>query len=631
MTPTRGSHEAPLLGRAVVCLSSIDWDFIWQGHQETMTRLARSGDPVLFIENTGVRSPALKDLKRLLHRLRNWRRGVSGFHEELPNLVVLSPIILPFPYAWWARRLNAWLITRAIRAWMRAVRCDTPVVWTFLPTPLVLDVIDALEPPAAVYYCVDNLQASSPAARHSQASEAELFRRADLVFVTSRELQKKALRHRREAHYFPFAVDFETFADCRVNGAREPEELAAIARPRCGYVGGVHHWIDFELLSQAAFRNPAVNFVMVGPMQTEPAAVAGLPNVHFLGPRPHERLPEYIKFFDVGLIPYRTCEFTESVYPTKLNEYLAMGIPVLSTDLPEVRAYNEENGRPVSIAADAREFSAAVAELTSRPSPDAAKALRIAAAQANGWTERLKQMAALIAEKLQASHAEAPPWPEVAKRLAWPWRPYSVAAAAALLLVFLRCTPLVWWLAGPLRLSAHPVAADAVIVLAGGAGESGVAGQGHEERLAQAIAFYRQGYVPRMLLCSGYVRAFREPDVMRDIAVGEGIPDEAILLSRKIGGTDKMIAEADLVVRRSGWKRVLLVSSPYHMRRAMLVWRKVDPKLEVVPTPAARSAFYGYREQLGKPPYSRTASFEQLEGILREYVTILYYRLSGRL
>ena len=81
----------------VLCISSIDWDFIWQGHQEIMTRLAADGHRVLFIENTGVRAPNFRDLPRVRQRVRNWWRGTKGFREERPNIFVYSPLLLPCP------------------------------------------------------------------------------------------------------------------------------------------------------------------------------------------------------------------------------------------------------------------------------------------------------------------------------------------------------------------------------------------------------------------------------------------------------------------------------------------------------------------------------------------------------
>ena len=90
----------------IICISSIDWDFIWQGHQEIMTRLARNGNRVLFIENTGVRTPNFRDLGRIKSRISNWKRGIHGIRKIENGLYVYSPIVLPFPYWKVARFIN---------------------------------------------------------------------------------------------------------------------------------------------------------------------------------------------------------------------------------------------------------------------------------------------------------------------------------------------------------------------------------------------------------------------------------------------------------------------------------------------------------------------------------------------
>ena len=89
----------------IICISSIDWDFVWQGHQEVMSAFAANGNKVLFIENTGVRSPGIRDLSRLKKRIKNWFKGVKGIRKERENLYVYSPLILPFPYSRIARSL----------------------------------------------------------------------------------------------------------------------------------------------------------------------------------------------------------------------------------------------------------------------------------------------------------------------------------------------------------------------------------------------------------------------------------------------------------------------------------------------------------------------------------------------
>src|SRR6186713_2758610 len=169
----------------ILCISTIDWDFIWQGHQEIMSRLAADGHRVLFVENTGVRAPRVSDLGRLRHRLRNWWKGTKGCREERPNLFVLSPLVLPLPYSRVAGWINRQLLMRTLSRWMRATGFSRPIVWTFMPTPLARAVIAAIDPSLTIYYCIDDLASSSPEARRIAASEQQLFRDADLVFVTS--------------------------------------------------------------------------------------------------------------------------------------------------------------------------------------------------------------------------------------------------------------------------------------------------------------------------------------------------------------------------------------------------------------------------------------------------------------
>ena len=153
-----------LTGRDIICISSIDWDFIWQGHQEIMAALAKQGNRVLFIENTGVRAPTLRDLPRVRERLRNWRRGFKGFRQERENLFVYSPIVLPAPYSRIAGWVNRTVLRRTLRRWLQAVGAGRPIVWTFLPTPLARDLIRDLDPELTIYYCIDNFASSSAAA-----------------------------------------------------------------------------------------------------------------------------------------------------------------------------------------------------------------------------------------------------------------------------------------------------------------------------------------------------------------------------------------------------------------------------------------------------------------------------------
>lgn len=620
-------EEIPLRGEAIVCLSSIDWDFIWQW-QEIMLRLAKAGNPVLFIENTGVRTPGLRDLPRLLSRLRNWGKGVQGFREQAPNLIVLSPLLLPFPYSRVARWINARLLGRAIANWIAASKHNSPILWTCLPTPLVHDIVEELDPALVVYYCADHFAASSSSAKAIEASEKELFRSADLVFVSSRQIQARAEREREKAQLFPVAVDFEAFEARRSADAPQPADIDAIPRPRFGYVGGLHRWVDQELLRAAALERPDYHFVLIGPEQTDLSSLKNLPNIHLLGRRDHDDLPAYIGAFDAGLIPYRLAEYTESVYPAKLNEYFAMGIPVVSTALAEVLAYNKAHDGLVRIAKDAKDFVAALDD--SLRAPATARNARIDAARRNGWAGRLADMSALMRESLERKRETPKIMSGLLRRLVRRYQTATLGGALAFAALWgvLSWTSLAWRLAEPMRLVMPPLAADAIVVIAGGAGETGTLGSGYEERASRAIELYLQGYAKKIVLCSGEIRTFREWELMRAIALTKGVKDSDILIVPRGGGTQRMIMDAAFVVRENAWKKILLVSSPYHMKRAVLVWGKHEPRLEVVPTPVRSSKFYDYSEQTAVWD-RRGPTWTQLRGLMKEASALAYYRYRG--
>lgn len=620
-------EEIPLRGEAIVCLSSIDWDFIWQW-QEIMLRLAKAGNPVLFIENTGVRTPGLRDLPRVFKRLSNWGKGVQGFREQAPNLIVLSPLLLPFPYSRVARWINARLLGRAIANWIAASKHNSPILWTCLPTPLVHDIVEELDPALVVYYCADHFAASSSSAKAIEASEKELFRNADLVFVSSRQIQARAELVREKAQLFPVAVDFEAFETSRTGNAAEPADIAAIPKPRFGYVGGLHRWVDQELLREAALKRPGYHFVLIGPEQTDLSLLKALPNVHLMGKRDHEDLPAYIGAFDAGLIPYRLAEYTASVYPAKLNEYFAMGIPVISTALAEVLAYNEAHGGPVRVAKDETQFISELDESLRAPAAD--RNARIDAARRNGWAGRLAEMSSLMRESLERKRSTPKIMSGLLRRLVRRYQTATLggALAFAALWAVLSWTPLAWRLSEPMKLFAAPLSADAVVVIGGGAGETGLLGSGHDERASRAIELYLQGHAKKIVICSGEVQTFSEWEVMRAIALTKGVKDSDILIVSRGGGTQQMIMDAARLVRANRWKRILLVSSPYHMKRAVLVWGKHEPRLEVVPTPVRSSKFYGYYE--GSSAWARTGpTWTQLRGLLKEASALAYYRYRG--
>jgi len=599
----------------VVCISTIDWDFVWQGHQEIMSTLARQGHRVLFIENTGVRRATLKDLPRLRQRLMNWRLGVRGVRKVMDNLYVYAPLVLPFPYSRVARAVNKAIMFWMIKSWTKTMRFDNPIVWTWLPTALAMDLIRALEAQLVVYYCCDDFQASSSGSKRIRETENPLISQADLVFAHSKALFDRCQKLNGDVHVFQYGFNSEVFA--RASEA-PPADLAMVPKPILGYIGGIHRHVDQALLECLATVHPDKSLVLVGPLQVPVPSLAKLPNVYCLGQKKYTELPSYIKHFDVGLIPYVLNEYTRSVYPTKLNEYLIMGKPVVSTRLPEVEYFNQCHRSIVAIANDRDSFVESVQrELTE--DNDSLRRQRIIEVERNTWSRKIEAMQGLIQAKLdEKSKVREVNWQDNFRDFYRFARKRIIASAMASAMVYalLFHSPALWLAGKPLQIVGQPVQADVIAVLAGGIGESGEPSENYQEKVKHGVELYRQGYASKMIFSSGVYHTFNEARVMKALAVSLGVPETAIILDEIGGGNYASLLHVKTIMLAEGWTRMLLVTSRYNTGRSRLVVQKNMAGFIVTFTPAPQSVFFGDQRQI---------ELRHIKAILHEYASILYY------
>lgn len=384
-----------LHGADIVCLSSIDWAFNWQLPQEVASGFAAGGNRVLFVENTGVRRPALKDVPRLRARLRNWRRAGGGVHRADHGVDVHSPLLLPFPYARAAVAFSARRLLRTVRKWLRRDAGRPLIVITFLPTPLARAVIRGLKPDLAVYYCADRLTETSAEARKLHHSEPQLLAEVDLVLTTSHGLQASAATVARRVEFLPCGVRSSEFEQAR----RDADSRSA--GPVIGFTGTLREQIDIALLAEVARLAPELSFVFVGPLETDVSRLAAHSNVRFIGPVPHRDVVRHIAGFDAGILPYVISDYTADVMPVKLKEYLAAGLPVLATALPEICRFADQHPGLIAFAGDAVTFvaglRAAVADNGSGP-----VARRMEVARQYDWTEQIARMSGWMESLLAA-------------------------------------------------------------------------------------------------------------------------------------------------------------------------------------------------------------------------------------
>ncbi|HYM53782.1 MAG TPA: glycosyltransferase [Solirubrobacteraceae bacterium] len=387
-----GEHPR-LRGRDIVCVGFADWDTeLWTNQHHLMSRLARE-NRILFVESLGLRRPQLagRDLARVWRRL---RRGLSP-PRATDGLHVLSPLVLPLHGSRLARALNARLLPALVRRAARRLGLRRPILWAYVPQAEVL--VEALRPSLVVYHCVDDIAAQERIDTASfRAAEARFAARADLVLASSPALAQRLRKISRNVIDAPNVADTELFARALEPGEPDPA-MAALPAPRIVFTGAiVAIKLDIPLLVELARLRPAWSFALVGPVgpgdpRTDVSALAAEPNIHLLGHRTYEQLPAVLRAADVGLVPYARNQLTDSIFPMKVYEYLAAGLPVIATPLPALAGV-----AGVLTASDAPGIAGLIDEALAEDGPDR-RAERSRAAAANSWERRLEEIATAIA------------------------------------------------------------------------------------------------------------------------------------------------------------------------------------------------------------------------------------------
>jgi glycosyltransferase involved in cell wall biosynthesis len=380
-----------LEGQSIICISQD-----WQGDptsKKHIMRILSARNRVLWVNSIGMRRPtaAASDLRRLAEKL---RRIVSGVREVEPNIYVMDPPVLPLPGVPAAERVNRVVLAARLRSLCRRLTLRRPILWTFLPN--VNWLLGRLNERMVIYHCVDEYSEFSGVPKDVIVRmERELVQRADIVFTSAEKLCAERREINPRTHFIPHGVDVAHFSRALDPATAVAPEIAALPKPVVGFFGLLADWVDLDMIGALARARPRWSFALVGKAQTNLEAVQGLPNVHLIGQRPYAALPGFCRGFDVGLIPFRMNELTLRVNPLKLREYLAAGLPVVSTPLPEVVRYQGVVRIATTQAGFLQEIEAALTERTSERDRG-----RVEMMQREGWEARVGEMSRLIEERL---------------------------------------------------------------------------------------------------------------------------------------------------------------------------------------------------------------------------------------
>ncbi|HEY2249666.1 MAG TPA: glycosyltransferase [Planctomycetaceae bacterium] len=346
-------------------------------------RVLAKENRVLWVNSIGYRTPSLNkaDVGRIFKKLAAFTQRLR---EVERNIFVLSPLAIPAYGSPMIRRLNQWLLQWQVRSAMRRLAFQRPLNWVFNPAAAV--VAGTLGEEAVIYYCVDEYSAFSGVnASQLEGLERQLLARSDAVIVSADELLKTKAPFNRKTVLVRHGVDFDHFRKALDAETVVPQEIRDLPRPIIGFFGLIADWVDLDLFAAAARRWPQGTVVLLGKATTDVSTLQALPNVKLLGRKPYAELPAYCKGFDVALNPFRINRLTLNANPLKVREYLAAGLPVISTAIPEVEALGL-----CRIATNEDEFLAGIDWALADPGPSVS---RSEAVRNESWAARVDTIA----------------------------------------------------------------------------------------------------------------------------------------------------------------------------------------------------------------------------------------------
>ena len=329
--------ERPLL----ICFSHLRWDFVWQRPQQLLTRGTAQFTVIFFEEPVFIEGAT----PRLTFAVRE-----SGVMVVVPNLA------LGTDYEAAVEQQQSLLQSLLDLAGARE-----RVFWYY--TPMALAISSKLARDVTVYDKMDELAAFFAAPPQLRALEKELLVKADVVFAGGASLYETTQGCREDVHLFPSSVDMVHFSRARelrqLIGNREARPLTM------GFFGVIDERMDVGLLESIARLRPNWKIDVIGPVvKIDTSILPKLPNINWAGPCHYANLPERLANWDVGIMPFALNEATRFISPTKTPEFLAAGLPVVSTPIVDVvRGYGEAG--LVKIASTAEEFVQEIEALSS--------------------------------------------------------------------------------------------------------------------------------------------------------------------------------------------------------------------------------------------------------------------------
>jgi hypothetical protein len=386
------------LNELILYLSPIPWDHVRQRPHHFAGQLAIKRS-VIFVSNPATANDKWVSKGRLrfvapqLYELHPPKIGPtsragnflaqsrSAFGHKLINgIIVISRFI---------NSLNYIIAGLYIRLLILRFKPKRVIVWVSSPAYL-FSIVFLGKKDLLVYDRLDDFSNMAGYGNETKLWDLIMTIKADIVFSSSEKLHSFAKSYNAKAVMLRNAVEYEHFSKKVEMGP--PLEISTIPKPRIGFIGVVGNWLDLSLIKQISVSHPEWHFVFIGPIESRIDILANVTNVHFLGKKPYELLPIYLRYIDVCILPFKVNDMTNSVNPIKLYEYSAAGKPIISTRIKEVTSLQKF----VTIVDTPEQFSRAISVTLGHPDLDKIQSGQKFAAS-NDWSNRLSLIEMLIA------------------------------------------------------------------------------------------------------------------------------------------------------------------------------------------------------------------------------------------
>jgi len=329
-----------------------------------------------------------------------WKRYRAGVKKISNNLWITTFFyLLPFRGsrflfgAKWINRVNQYFVKKRLKKQISDLGLQNPIL--LVGSAHILPILDEFNASKIIYHCSDDYTLVPSFPQTFKAIEEALIKKCDLVVTTADELMKAKKHLNFNIVSIPNGVDINHFAQTQNENIIIAKDIDKLSNPVIGYIGTIFRWIDQDWIEYTANENKDFNFVFIGPITTDISKLSNLSNIHFLGPKPYSDLPSYLKGFSVATIPFVIDGVTLKASPIKFYEYLASGIPIVSTKIPDLQRFNKF----VSLVDNKEDFSSEINKALA--DNNKAKKIRMEIAKDYSWESRFNQLDNYINEMIE--------------------------------------------------------------------------------------------------------------------------------------------------------------------------------------------------------------------------------------